>query len=147
MFVKFRTFAHFSLRTKHFSAKHRMLGHMKPGRTHWSRSRRDPCTLERAAGAQRFLDYFPGCDTRGLILYVRTSEMSSLFWSSMNSKYLPVRFFAPEHSTQHRHQTARYSSRTENAVNPSCIQHCNPVSQQQHSDQSRPRVAGLHAVL
>ena len=39
----FRTFANFSLRTKHFSAKHRMVGRMNPGRTHWSRSRRDPC--------------------------------------------------------------------------------------------------------
>ena len=48
----FRTVAHFSLRTKHFSAKHQILGHMKPGRTHWSRSRRDPCTLERVASAQ-----------------------------------------------------------------------------------------------
>ena len=50
----FRTFANFSLRTKDFSAKHQMRGHMKPGRTHWSRSRRDPCTLERVAGAQTF---------------------------------------------------------------------------------------------
>ena len=54
------------------------LGHMKPGRTHRSRSRRHPCTLERVAGAQRFFsggsgeDVFPGSSTRGLTLYVRT---------------------------------------------------------------------------
>ena len=31
------------------------------------------------------LDDFPGFDTRGLFLYVRTSEMSSFFWSFMYS--------------------------------------------------------------
>ena len=52
----FRTFANFSLRTQHCcSVKHQILVHMKPGRTRWSRSRRDPCTLERVAGAKTFL--------------------------------------------------------------------------------------------
>ena len=34
--------------------KHQVLGHEKPRRTHWSRSRGDPCTLKRVASAQTF---------------------------------------------------------------------------------------------
>ena len=49
----------------------------KAVRTHWSRSRRGPCTLERVAGARSFSsgrgwDNFPGFSRRGLILYLCT---------------------------------------------------------------------------
>ena len=54
MFVKFSCFwQHFSSYER-FSANQHLLGHMKPRRTNWSGSRRDPCTLERVTGAQTF---------------------------------------------------------------------------------------------
>ena len=72
MFVKFSYFCQlFSLRTGAFSAKLHVLGHMKPGRTHRSRSRCDPCTLERVTGAHKFFlcriyvaRLFPGVHVR-----------------------------------------------------------------------------------
>ena len=81
---------------------------------------------------------------------VRTFEMSSFFCLRVLvvPTGLPVRFFAYEHNTQDRQQTTQYSTRAESVVNPSCIQHCNPaVQQQQHSGQSRTRVADLHAAV
>ena len=54
MFVNFSYFWQLFSSYEHFSAKHQVLGHGKPGRTSWSRFRRDPCTLERVAGAQKF---------------------------------------------------------------------------------------------
>ena len=52
--VNFSNFCQLFSSYEYFSAKREVLGHGKPGRTHWSRSRRDPCTLERVAGAQSF---------------------------------------------------------------------------------------------
>ena len=37
-FVEFPYFSQLFSSYEHFSAKHQVLGHMKPGRTHWSRS-------------------------------------------------------------------------------------------------------------
>ena len=54
MFVKCSYSCHLFSSYEHYSAKQEVLGHMKPGRTHWSRSRRDPCTLERVTGTQKF---------------------------------------------------------------------------------------------
>ena len=52
MFVNFSCFCQLFSSYEHVSAKHQVFRHVKPGRAHWSRSRRDPYTLERGAGAQ-----------------------------------------------------------------------------------------------
>ena len=66
MFVHFSYFWQFFSSYERFTATQQVFGHMKPGRTHWSKSPRDPCTLEGVAGAQSF---FPaGVDNKTISL-------------------------------------------------------------------------------
>ena len=80
MFVKSSYFfEHISSCGKTLSSRHG-----KPGRTHWSRSGRNPCSVERVASAQTFsrrewIRRFAWFHTRGLILYVRTGKMFFFF--------------------------------------------------------------------
>ena len=107
--------------------------HRKSGRTHWSRSGRDPCSGARGGRS----NFFPaGIDktsslVSGLILYVRTGEILSYFCPLMSvASTYRYRHFAFEHSTDNK----QYSSKAESVLTPSCLQHYNPaVLQQQHS--------------
>ena len=81
---------------------------MKAGRTHLSRSRRDPCTLERVTGAQIFSfggsgqDDFPGFDSRGLISYVRLGKLV------LGSLFPPHQVYITDNRRSHRSNAAAH---------------------------------------
>ena len=85
MFVYFSYFCPLFSSYEHFSANQYVQGPGKRGRTHWSRSRRDPCILKHVDCAQSFvfrrewISRFPWLQYEmPYTLYVRTSVILML---------------------------------------------------------------------